>query len=77
MEEILDLLKQNARLSTQDIAAMTKRTTEEVAAIIAKLEADGVILMDVDKSTFDGYVIIHLSQAVLDAPSARFYQEHV
>ena len=44
MEEILDLLKQNARLSTQDIAAMTKRTTEEVAAIIAKLEADGVIL---------------------------------
>lgn len=44
MEEILDLLKQNARLSTQDIAAMTKRTTEEVVAIIAKLEADGVIL---------------------------------
>ena len=34
MEEILDLLKQNARLSVKDIAAMTKKTEAEVAAII-------------------------------------------
>ena len=38
MEEILDLLKQNARLSVKDIAAMTKKTEAEVAAIIKKLE---------------------------------------
>ena len=44
MEEILDLLKQNARLSVKDIAAMTKKTEAEVAAIIKKLEDDGVIL---------------------------------
>ncbi len=44
MEEILDLLKQNARLSVKDIAAMTKKTESEVAAIIKKLEDDGVIL---------------------------------
>lgn len=44
MEEILDLLKQNARLSVADIAAMTKKTEDEVTAIIKKLEADGVIL---------------------------------
>ncbi len=44
MEEILDLLRQNARLSVKDIAAMTKKTEEEVAAIIKKLEDDGVIL---------------------------------
>lgn len=44
MEEILDLLKQNARLSIEDIAAMTKKTPEEVSAIIKKLEDDGVIL---------------------------------
>ena len=44
MEEILDLLKQNARLSVKDIAAMTKKSEEEVAAIIKKLEDDGVIL---------------------------------
>lgn len=44
MEEILELLKQNARLSVKDIAAMTKKSEEEVAAIIKKLEDDGVIL---------------------------------
>ena len=44
MEAILDLLKQNARLSVKDIAAMTKKTEAEVAAIIKKLEDDGVIL---------------------------------
>ena len=44
MEEILDLLRQNARLSVEDIAAMTKKTADEVKAIIKKLEDDGVIL---------------------------------
>lgn len=44
MEEILDLLRENARLSVEDIAAMTKRTVKEVEEIIAKLEADGIIL---------------------------------
>lgn len=44
MEEILDLLRQNARLSIADIASMTKKTEEEVCAIIKKLEDDGVIL---------------------------------
>ena len=44
MEEILDLLRQNARLSAEDIAAMTKKTVSEVQSIIKKLEDDGVIL---------------------------------
>lgn len=44
MEEILELLRQNARLSVKDIADMTKKTETEVAAIIKKLEVDGVIL---------------------------------
>ena len=44
MEEVLELLRQNARLSVQDISAMTKKTVDEVAAIIKKLEDDGVIL---------------------------------
>lgn len=44
MEEILDLLRENARLSVEDIAAMTKKTVDEVKEIIAKLEADGIIL---------------------------------
>ena len=44
MDEILDLLRQNARLSVEDIASMTKKTTDEVKQIIKKLEDDGVIL---------------------------------
>ena len=42
MEEILQLLKDNARLSSEDIAAMTKKTVAEVNQIIKKFE--GVIL---------------------------------
>lgn len=44
MQEILQLLKDNARLSSEDIAAMTKKTVEEVNQIIKKFEDDGVIL---------------------------------
>ena len=44
MEEILNLLRDNARLSSEDIAAMTKKSVEEVNAIIKKLEDDGVIV---------------------------------
>lgn len=44
MEEILDLLRQNARLSVEDIASMTKKSVEEVKAIIKKLEDTGIIL---------------------------------
>ena len=40
MDEILDLLRQNARLSVEDIAAMTKKTPEEVQAIIKSFEDD-------------------------------------
>lgn len=43
-EEILNLLRDNARLSVEDISAMTKKTPDEVRAIMAKLEADGVIM---------------------------------
>ena len=42
--EILDLLRDNARLSVEDISSMTKKTVEEVKAIIKKLEDEGIIL---------------------------------
>lgn len=43
-EEIINLLRTNARLSVADIAAMTAQDASEVAAAIRRLEADGVIL---------------------------------
>ena len=44
MEEILNLLKDNARLSVKEIAIMTKKSEDEVRSIMKKLEDDGVIL---------------------------------
>ena len=44
MQEIIDLLQNDARLSAEDIAVMTKKPVEEVRAAIAQLEKDGVIL---------------------------------
>lgn len=43
-EEILNLLRDNARLSVEDISAMTKKTPDEVKAIIQSLENEGVIM---------------------------------
>ena len=43
-EEILELLKENARISTEDIAAMTGKTTEQVEAVLKNFEDEGVIL---------------------------------
>lgn len=44
MQEIIDLLQNDARLSAEDIAVMTRKPVEEVRAAIEKLERDGVIL---------------------------------
>ncbi len=43
-EEILDLLRENARLSVDDIAAMTRKTPDEVRSAIKQLEDNGVIM---------------------------------
>jgi len=43
-EEILNLLRDNARISIQDISAMTKKTPEEVKAVIQELENAGIIM---------------------------------
>ena len=39
-EEILNLLRDNARISVEDISAMTKKSVEEVKSIIQQLEND-------------------------------------
>ncbi len=43
-EEILNLLRDNARISVEDISAMTKKSVAEVNSIIQQLENDGVIM---------------------------------
>ena len=44
MDELLQLLRQNARVSTADLAQELRRSEEEIAAQIAELETAGVIL---------------------------------
>ncbi|MFI3257707.1 MAG: Lrp/AsnC family transcriptional regulator [Spirochaetales bacterium] len=44
MEEILQLLQDNARLTAEDIAAMTKKSVDDVRSIITQFEKDGIIL---------------------------------
>ncbi len=43
-EQILNLLRDNARITIEDISAMTKKTVAEVAAAIAAMEQDGIIM---------------------------------
>ncbi len=44
MQEILDLLENDARLTAEDISAMTRKPVAEVKEIIARLENEGFIL---------------------------------
>lgn len=44
MDEILEILAGNARLSVEEIAKMTKKTPEKIKTAIKKYEEDGVIL---------------------------------
>lgn len=44
MDEIVELLRNDARLTAEDIAAMLDRDVKKVKKMITKLEKDGVIL---------------------------------
>ena len=65
MKEIIQLLKQNARLSNAELAKMLGRTEAEVAAQIAELEHSGVIR---------GYSVI-LDEELADKDAVSAYIE--
>ena len=44
MEQILEILEQNARISNKDLAKLTKKKEADVAKSIKKLEKQGVIV---------------------------------
>lgn len=43
MDQLIKLLKNNARITNSELAVLLDKTEEQVAADITKLEADGVI----------------------------------
>ncbi len=65
MNDLLHLLKQNARLSNEQLAVMLGSTPEAVAAEIAQLEQDGVI---------KGYSLI-LNEELADKDSVSAFIE--
>lgn len=44
MDEVLELLQENSRLTVKEIATMLKKTEAEVKKAIKKLEKDGIIV---------------------------------
>ena len=46
MDQLIKLLKNNARITNSELAVLLDKTEEQVAADIAKLEADGVSAYD-------------------------------
>lgn len=66
MDQLIKLLKNNARITNSELAVLLDKTEEQVAADIAKLEADGVIKgysAIVDESAYDPnsvFVLIEL-----------------
>ena len=44
MEEILDILENNARISNKDLAKLTKKKEKDIQQTIKKLEKNGVIV---------------------------------
>ena len=44
MKRLVDLLRENARLTNKELAVMLGKTPEDVAEEIAKLESDGMII---------------------------------
>ena len=44
MEQILEILEQNARISNKDLAKLTKKKESDVAKSIKKLEKEGIIV---------------------------------
>lgn len=65
MKELLQLLKQNARLSNAELAVMMGKSEAEIAAEIAELERTGVIR---------GYSVI-LDEALADRDAVSAYIE--
>lgn len=76
MCELLQLLKQNARLSNAELAVMTGRTEADVAAEIAELERTGVIrgysvIVDEEKADRDA-VSAYIELKVTPKPDCGF-----
>lgn len=78
MDQLIKLLKNNARITNSELAVLLDKTEEQVAADIAKLEADGVIKgysAIVDESAYDPNSVFSLIELKVTPQSQSGFDE--
>ena len=78
MDQLIKLLKNNARITNSELAVLLDKTEEQVAADIAKLEADGVIKgysAIVDVSAYDPNSVFALIELKVTPQSQSGFDE--
>lgn len=78
MDQLIKLLKNNARITNSELAVLLDKTEEQVAADIAKLEADGVIKgysAIVDESAYDPNSVFTLIELKVTPQSQSGFDE--
>ncbi|MBR3665588.1 MAG: Lrp/AsnC family transcriptional regulator [Ruminococcus sp.] len=78
MQKLLKILRKNARLSAEELAVMTGRSPEEIAAQIAELERNGVIRgysAVIDDSAFDDESVLALIELKVTPQSQSGFDE--
>lgn len=78
MDQLIKLLKNNARITNRELAVLLDKSEEQVAADIAKLEADGVIKgysAIVDESAYDANSVFALIELKVTPQSQSGFDE--
>ena len=78
MDQLIKLLKNNARITNSELAVLLDKSEEQVAADIAKLEADGVIKgysAIVDESAYDANSVFALIELKVTPLSQSGFDE--
>ena len=78
MDQLIKLLKNNARITNSELAVLLDKSEEQVAADIAKLEADGVIKgysSIVDESAYDPNSVFALIELKVTPQSQSGFDE--
>lgn len=78
MDQLIKLLKNNARITNSELAVLLDKSEEQVAEDIAKLEADGVIKgysAIVDESAYDANSVFALIELKVTPQSQSGFDE--
>ena len=78
MEKLIKLLRQNARLSNEELAVMLGVSADEVKEMIAKLEADGIIKgysAIIDESEYDPNSVFAMIELGVTPQSQSGYED--